>query len=102
MMKHSFAGALLLAAALLAGCGAQPGTTTVTYDSFAKYPPPLATACSDHRRAWPGRLARLRRRQLTALGACSSRAHGRPPASERATSQPSAPATWASGSSGSG
>jgi hypothetical protein len=50
-MKYGFLGACLLGAAMLVGCGAQPGTTTLTYDSLKSTPPPLTTASDKARYA---------------------------------------------------
>jgi hypothetical protein len=43
-MNYRFFGACLLGAALLVGCGAQPGVTTMSYESISSTPPPLTTA----------------------------------------------------------
>ena len=44
---------------------------------------PWAMACRLSIRIWPGAFGTLTSRQLTALAACSSSSHGRPPLSER-------------------
>jgi hypothetical protein len=43
-MKYRLLLACVLGAAMLVGCGAQPGVTTLTYDSLKSDPPPLTTA----------------------------------------------------------
>jgi hypothetical protein len=43
-MKYSFLGACVLGAAMLVGCGAQPGVTTVSYESISSSVPPLTSA----------------------------------------------------------
>jgi hypothetical protein len=43
-MKYRLLGACLLGAALLVGCGAQPGSSVITYESINSAPPPTAKA----------------------------------------------------------
>ncbi len=50
-MKYRFLGACLIGAATLVGCGSQPGTTTLTYDTLKSDPPPLTTAADKARYA---------------------------------------------------